>query len=103
MIALAVVLFIVSVISFAVGFVLFANGVGAAPHERSKDDPTGVKRATTRTPWRDVFRHIPKSIRLVTGQKSTHEERLAAGGAVLLLIGIVALCLAILSVVVAYM
>lgn len=103
MVALAVVLFIVSVISFAAGFVLFANGVGAAPHERTKDDPTGVKRATTRTPWGDIFRHVPKSVRLVTGQKSTHEERLAAGGALLVVIGIVALCVAILSVVAVYM
>lgn len=103
MIALAVVLFIMGVIAVAVGFVLFANGAGAAPHERTKDDPTGVKRATTRTPWKDVFRHVPKSVRLVTGQESTHEERLAAGGAVLLLIGIVAFCVAVLSVIVAYM
>lgn len=103
MIALAVVLLILGVLLFAFGYVLFANGAGVAPHQRTEGDPTGVKRATSRTSWRDAFRQVPRSVRLVTGHESTHEERLAGGGAVLMLAGIVALFAAILSVIVAFM
>lgn len=103
MIALAVVLFIVGVILSVAGFVLFANGTGAAPHERTDNDPTGVKRATSRTPWRDVLRHLPTSVRLLGGHEASHEDKVAAAGSLLLLTGIVAFCVAILSVVVAYL
>ena len=103
MIALAVVLFIVGVMLSVAGFVLFANGTGAAPYERSGEDPTGVKRAASQTSWRDVPRHIPASVRLLGGHDASHEDKLAAAGSLLLLSGIVALCVAILSVVVAYL
>lgn len=102
MVVLAVLLFIVGVILFGAGFVLFANGTGVAPQRRTKDDPTGVKRAASRTPWRDVFRQVPKSFRLVKGHEATHEERLAVAGALLLLTGVMALCVAILSVIAAF-
>ena len=104
MIALAVVLVIVGVILFAVGFVLFANGTGAAPQQRTDDDPTGIKRATSRTSWGGVLRHLPANVRLLAGadEKASHEDKLAAVGSLLLLSGIGALCVAALSVVVAY-
>ncbi len=102
MIALAVVLLIVGLILLAVGFILFANGTGAAPHQRTEDDPTGVKRATSRTSWGGVLRHLPTNVRLLSGQEASHEDKLAAAGSLLLLIGIGALCVAVLSVVVAY-
>lgn len=103
MVVLAVVLFIMGVVSFAVGFVLFANGVGAAPQSRTENDPTGVKRAASRVPWRDVFRHAPKSVSLLTGRKGSREDKLAAFGSLLVLIGIVAWCVAVLSLIVAYL
>ncbi|HVQ97234.1 MAG TPA: hypothetical protein VMS16_00195 [Mycobacterium sp.] len=102
MVALAVVLLIAGLILLAVGFVLFANGTGAAPHQRTEEDPTGIKRATSRTSWGGVFRHLPTNVRLLAGQKASHEDKLAAAGSLLLLIGIGALCLAALSVIVAY-
>jgi uncharacterized membrane protein HdeD (DUF308 family) len=102
MVALAVVLLIAGLILLAVGFVLFANGTGAAPHQRTEEDPTGIKRATSRTSWGGVFRHLPTNVRLLAGQKASHEDKLAAAGSLLLLIGIGALCLAAFSVIVAY-
>ena len=103
MVALAVVLLIASLILLAVGFVLFANGTGAAPHQRTEEDPTGIKRATSRTSWGGMFRHLPTNVRLLAGQqKASHEDKLAAVGSLLLLCGIGALCLAALSVIVAY-
>lgn len=102
MIALAVVLLIMGLVLLAVGFVLFANGTGAAPHQRTDDDPTGAKRATSRTSWGGVFRHLPTNVRLLAGEEASHEDKLAAAGSLLLLSGIGALCVAALSVVVAY-
>lgn len=102
MVALAVVLVIVGVILMAGGFVLFANGTGAAPHQRTEDDPTGIKRASSRTSWGGVFRHLPTNVRVLAGQKASHEDKLAAAGSLLLLTGIGALCLAALSAAVAY-
>jgi hypothetical protein len=102
MIALAVVLLIIGVILLVAGFVLFANGTGAAPHERTDEDPTGVKRASSRTPWGGVLRHLPTNVRVLAGQEASHEDKLAAAGSLLLLSGIGALCVAALSVAVAY-
>ena len=45
MLWLAIVLVIVGVASFAIGFVLFANAAGVAPQRRTPEDPTGVKGA----------------------------------------------------------
>ena len=39
----------------------------------------------------------------MTGHEASHEEKLAAGGALLLLTGVLALCVAILSVIVAFL
>lgn len=102
MIALALVLVIVGVILLVGGFVLFANGTGAAPHQRTEEDPTGIKRASSRTSWGGVLRHLPTKVRVLTGQKASHEDKLAAAGSLLLLSGIGALCVAALSVIVAY-
>jgi hypothetical protein len=102
MIALAVVLLIAGLILSAVGFVLFSNGTGAAPHQRTDEDPTGVKRATSRTSWGGMVRHLPRNVRVLSGEKASHEDKLTAVGSLLLLCGIGALCVAALSVVVAY-
>jgi hypothetical protein len=96
------VLLIAGVVLLAVGFVLFANGTGAASHKRTDEDPTGVKRAASRTPWSGALRHLPANIRVLSGEDASHEDKLAAIGSLLLLIGIGTLCLAALSGVVAY-
>ncbi len=103
MLALAIVLLIVGVLLVIGGFVLFANGIKAAPHRRTDDDPTGVKRATARTSWPDIFRYLPTSVRLLRGHEASHEEKLAAAGSVLVVCGIGALCVAIVSTVIAFM
>ncbi len=103
MVALAVVLFLAGLVLSVVGFVLFANGTGAAPRERTDDDRTGVKRAAARTRWGDIFRHVPNSVRLLRGHEASHEDKLSAAGSLLLLSGIVAFGVAILSFIVAHM
>jgi hypothetical protein len=103
MVALAVVLFLAGLILSVVGFILFANGTGAAPHERTDDDRTGIKRAAARTSWRDVFRHLPTNVRVLGGHEASHEDKLSAAGSLLLLSGIVAFGVGILSFIVAHM
>lgn len=47
MLWLAVLLVIVGAVLAAIGIVLFTNGIGVAPHNRTAEDPTGVKRAAS--------------------------------------------------------
>lgn len=103
MVGLAVGLAIVGVVLFGVGFVLFANGVGVAPHNRTKSDPTGVKRAASRVSWGDLFRGMPKSVSMMANQEASRSDKLAASGSLLVLIGIVALCVAVLALIAAYL
>ncbi len=103
MVVLAVVLFLAGLVLCVVGFILFANGTGAAPRERTDDDRTGVKRAASRTRWGDIFRHVPTSVRVLRGHEASHEDKLATAGSLLLLTGIAAFGVAILSLVVAHM
>jgi len=101
MLWLAVVLIVMAPVSFMAGFVLFANGAGVAPHRRTSQDPTGVKRAASRVAWSDVFRGMPSCVRVYLNESSTRSERLAAAGSFLVLVAVVLGCLAALALVVA--
>lgn len=103
MVMLAVGLFVAGVLLVAVGFVLFANGTGAVPRERTEHDRTGIKRAASRTPWSGVFRDLPANVRVLAGQKASREDKLAAAGSLFLLTGVAALALGVLSLVVAHL
>jgi hypothetical protein len=97
MLWVAVVLLIGGVVVFTAGFVLFANGVGVAPHNRTQGDPTGVKRAASRVSWRDLFRRVPGSVNVMLNKQAARSEKLTASGSLLVLIGVVALGVAVLA------
>jgi hypothetical protein len=102
MLWLAVVLIVMGLVSFMGGFVLFANGTGVAPHRRSPQDPTGVKRAASRVEWADVFRGMPRCLSVFLNEDANRSERLAAAGTFLVLVAVVAACLAVLALVAAF-
>ncbi len=97
MLLLACVLAVVGVVSFVAGFVFFANGAGVAPHRRTPDDPTGIKRATKRVEWPDVFRGMRRCVSRLLNEESPRSDRLRAAGSFLVLIGLVATFIAILA------
>lgn len=97
MLVLACVLVIVGVVSFAAGFVFFANGAGVAPHRRTPDDPTGIKRAAKRVAWPDVFRGMRRCVSRLFDEESARSDRLQAAGSFLVLVGLVATFIAILG------
>ncbi|GBE66597.1 hypothetical protein MFM001_30590 [Mycobacterium sp. MFM001] len=97
MLWLAVLLVIVGAALAAFGVVLFTNGIGVAPHKRTAEDPTGVKRATSRLSWRDLFGRMPKSIGVITAENASRGDKLAAWGSLSVLLGLVAWCLAALA------
>jgi hypothetical protein len=87
----AVGLAVLSVAALASGFVLYANATGVAPHRRTQDDPTGVKRASARVEWSDLFRRIPSGLRVTLDENADRSDRLAAVASLLVLVaGLVA-------------
>jgi len=97
MVWLGAVLVVVSVASFLIGFVLFANAVGVAPQRRTQGDPTGVRRAANRVEWPDVFRRIPSSFAVMLDAGANRSERLAATGSLFVLIAVLAAVVAVLA------
>ncbi|WP_142281508.1 hypothetical protein [Mycobacterium kyorinense] len=97
MLWLAVLLVIVGAVLAAIGIVLFTNGIGVAPHNRTAEDPTGVKRAASRLPWRDLFQGMPKSIGVITAENAGRGDKLSAWGSLCALLALVAWCLAVLA------
>lgn len=82
---------------FMVGLVLFTNGAGVAPVDRTPDDPTGVKRATARMNWGDLFRRMPRSLKVMMNEQAERSERLMALGSAAVLAGLIAWLVALLA------
>lgn len=82
---------------FMVGLVLFTNGAGVAPVDRTPDDPTGVKRATARMNWGDLFRRMPRSLKVMMNEQAERSERLMALGSASVLAGLIAWLVALLA------
>lgn len=86
----AAVLAVLGVALFAVGFILFANGTGAAPRRRTEEDPTGVKRAGARVKWSDVFRRMPSSVGVLLDKDAERGQQLAGLGSLFVLAAVLA-------------
>ncbi|BBX61624.1 hypothetical protein MSAS_07980 [Mycobacterium saskatchewanense] len=90
MLWLAVVLAVVGAGLFVVGWVAYANGAGVAPQRRTKDDPTGIKRAGSRVAWSDVFRGMPRIAGVMLDKEASRDDRLTALGSLCVLAAVVA-------------
>jgi hypothetical protein len=88
MLWLALVCVIVGAVMFVVGLAFFTNGAGVAPAKRTADDPTGFKRATSRLQWGDVFRRMPRSVRVMINQQADRSDKLMALGSLCVLLGV---------------
>ncbi len=97
MLWVALVLVLVAVASLVIGLVAYANGAGVAPHRRTKEDPTGIKRASSRVEWSDVFRRMPSSLGTFVDKESSREDRLTALGSLAVLAAVLAACAAVLA------
>jgi uncharacterized membrane protein len=97
MLWLGCVLAVIGVVLFVAGLVLFANGTGVAPHRRTSGDPTGVRRATTRVAWPDLFRGMRRCLTVMRDESANRSDRLAAAGSLLVLSAIVAGFVALLA------
>lgn len=102
MLWLAIVLFVVSVASFVIGFVLFANAMGVAPQRRTPDDPTGAKRASARVEWPEVFRRMRGGFRVILDENADRSDRMAAVGSKFVLAAILAAVVALLALLAAF-
>ncbi len=102
MLWLALVLVVVGAVSFVVGFVLFANGAGVAPRRRTREDPTGIKRAASRVAWPDMFRRIPSSLGVMLDKNAGRDDRLTAIGSMFVLAAVLAGCGAVLALIAAF-
>jgi hypothetical protein len=94
---LALVCLILGAVVFVVGLVLFTNGAGVAPANRTADDPTGFKRATSRLEWGDLFRRMPRSVRVMMNQQAERSDKLMALGSLCVLVSLMAWFVAVLA------
>ena len=84
MVPFGVILLIVGAVLLAFGVVVFGNG------RRSRDESAPL-------PVKDLFSTMGSSVKVFTSREASHNDRLKAGGAFLVLTGIVVVCLAILA------
>lgn len=91
----AVILAVIGVVLIVSGIVYFANGAGIEPEGDTEGER--VKEGFAKVPYRDLFGLVPRSPKVITDSNASHRERVMAGGAFAVLVGIVVICLAVLA------
>jgi len=97
MLWLALVCVVVGAVLFVAGLALYTNGAGVAPAHRTSNDPTGFKRATSRLEWGDLFRRMPRVVRVMMSQQAERSDKLMALGSLCVLASLVAGLAAVLA------
>jgi hypothetical protein len=96
-----VVCVILGAVLFVGGLAFYTNGAGVAPARRTSDDPTGLKRATSRVEWGDLFRRMPRIARVMLNQQAERSDKLMALGSLSVLVGLLAWLVAVLAIITA--
>jgi hypothetical protein len=91
----AVVLAVIGVVLIVSGIAYFAHGAGIAPEGDTEGER--LKQGSARVPYRDLFGLVPRSPKVITDSAASHRDRVMAGGAFAVLIGIVVIGLAVLA------
>jgi hypothetical protein len=97
MLWLALVCAVVGAVLFVAGLAFYTNGAGLAPAQRTGDDPTGLKRATSRVEWGDLFRRMPRIPGAMISQQTERSDKLMALGALCVLVSLLAGLVALLA------
>jgi hypothetical protein len=96
MIAFAVVLLIFAAVVIVFGLVLYGNGVGAVPDDLARD-PAATRQGLSRISWKDLFARMKTSIKGMTNEEASRAERLTAIGAFCVMVGLIAVAIALLA------
>jgi hypothetical protein len=96
-----VVLAVVAVALILFGMNLFAHGYRTVPRTKGSEAQPGTGGALSRFRWQDCFRVMRNCIKVMTDRHPSRDERMAATGSFSVLIGIVALVLAVLALIAA--
>lgn len=91
----AVVLALIGVGLIVAGIVYFAHGAGIQPEGDTEGER--LKQGFERVPYRDLFGLVPRSAKVITDSGASHRDRVMAGGAFAVLVGIIVICLAVVA------
>lgn len=93
--ALAIVLMPVGWGIILASFKLFATGAQATPEFSTVADPSGIKRAASRVAPKELLRHLSTSLGVIANQRASRGAKQKAWGALGVLCGVLACCVAI--------
>ena len=99
MIVFAVVLLIVAAVLLVFGLVIYGNGVGTVPDDVGHE-PAATRQGVARISWKDLFGRMRTSVRGMTTEGVSREEKLTATGAFCVMVGLVAVIVAVLAIIV---
>jgi hypothetical protein len=97
MLWLAVVCAVIGALLFVAGLAFYTNGAGLAPAQRTGDDPTGFKRATSRVEWGDLFRRMPRAAGFLINKQAERSDKMMALGSLCVLVSMLAGLVALLA------
>jgi hypothetical protein len=100
MITLAVVLLISAVVVIVLGLILYGNGVGAVPDDVGRD-PVATRRGLTRISWNELFSRMRTSVRGMTDDEASRDQKLASTGSFLVMVGLIVIVFAVLTLIAA--
>jgi hypothetical protein len=101
MLWLAVVCAVIGALLFVAGLAFYTNGAGLAPAQRTGDDPTGLKRATSRVEWGDLFRRMPRVPGFILNKQAERSDKMMALGSLCVLVSLLAGLVALLALIAA--
>jgi hypothetical protein len=96
-----VVCLVLGAVLFVAGLAFYTNGAGVAPARRTSDDPTGLKRATSRVEWGDLFRRIPRIVPTMMNHQAQRSDKLMALGSLSVVVGLLTWFVAVLAIITA--
>src|SRR5689334_1789534 len=100
MIVFAVILLIVAAVVIGFGLVIYGNGVGTVPDDVGHE-PAATRQGVARISWRDLFGRMKTSVKGMTAEDISREEKLTATGAFCVMVGLVCVVVAVLAIIVA--
>jgi hypothetical protein len=92
---------VLGAVLFVAGLAFYLNGAGLAPAQRTSDDPTGMKRATSRVEWGDLFRRMPRIPGTMLNEQAERSDKMMAVGSLCVLVSLIAALVALLALIAA--
>ena len=96
MVVFAVILLVLAAVLVVFGLVLYGNGVGLVPDDVGRES-AATRKGLSRISSKDLFARMKTSVKGMTDQESSREQKMTATGAFCVMAGLILSVIALLA------